>query len=198
MGSRGEHLDWGYGWGLNTNPNPPSKPNTNPNPNPNPPLLPSPRAVCLMLLHAVAAHHSYQFEQFEHLQTPTSRPSALSLRQVQSDEKMLYFTPDQKTILETLERVQESASNIHMAVKLFNAVDDDGSGEVERGEFGTLVRSMGIDMSEERMDEVFASYDMDQGGSIGITEFLNFLKVCLFMLNFSMPVNGRSYRNDKS
>lgn len=114
------------------------------------------RAICLMLLHAIAAHHSYQFEKFDWLPDANSRAAQpISLRQILTDEKTLYFDDEQRRILGTLENVRESASDIQKAVKLFNAVDDDGSGEVERGEFGDLIKSMGIDMSEMRIDEIF-------------------------------------------
>ena len=134
------------------------------------------RAIMLMLLHAVAAHQSFLFEVMEWSETPKSKPVSIALSQVMVDERVAYFDDKQKRILEKLQNIVASSSNIQMAVKLFNDVDEDGSGEVERGEFGDLIKSMGIDMSEMRIDEIFASYDMDQGGSIGITEFLNFLK----------------------
>jgi hypothetical protein len=136
------------------------------------------RAVCMILLLVIACHHSYVFESIEVFPDKESSKGMkeIKLKQALSRERMKYFQAKETTIVNALTKIKDSAADINAAIRLFQEVDEDGSGEIDREEFAEMVRQMGIGMSEERIDEVYATYDVDGGGSIGLSEFLAFLK----------------------
>jgi hypothetical protein len=133
------------------------------------------RAVAMVLLMVVACHHSFIFKDFE-LAKPGGKFHPIELQQALSKARMEFFTHREKDVVKSLSRLVESAADIKGAVHLFQEVDEDGSGEVDREELAVLINSMGIGMSEGRIDEIFNLYDVDGGGSIGLSEFLSFLK----------------------
>ena len=65
-------------------------------------------------------------------------------------------------------------------MSLFQEIDKDGSGELDKEELGLLLDNMGLNLSEERLEEMFNMYDTDEGGTIEMPEFLLFIKsMCL-------------------
>lgn len=114
----------------------------------------------MLLLDQVASHHTYVFSKSEY-QPPApsqggkakARPKAIKLELVQSisKEKEQYFDEKQKKVASNLRQIIEAASNIALAVRLFNEIDVDGSGEVDEGEFALLMQSVGIEMDAERI-----------------------------------------------
>ena len=75
-----------------------------------------------------------------------------------------------------LKDLQRSASDIKEAVTLFQEADTDGTGELEIDEFRVLLDRVGIDVDEQRLKETLELYDSDGGGSIGLNEFILFLR----------------------
>ncbi len=136
------------------------------------------RAVAMILLLSIACHHSYVFQTFNHYPDKDSkkRVEEIKLKQAVSKDRMRHFQPKEVAIVGALTKIKDSAADISAAIHLFQEVDEDGSGEIDREEFAEMVRQMGIGMSEERIDEVYNTYDVDGGGSIGLSEFLAFLK----------------------
>jgi hypothetical protein len=55
----------------------------------------------------------------------------MRLVQIMSVERSLYFDEKQRKIVEGLQRLKDTAMDIDLAVKLFEEVDADGSGEME-------------------------------------------------------------------
>lgn len=100
----------------------------------------------------------------------------VDLVQISSDERLQYFDARQKEVLASLEKMRMAASNIQFAVRLFQEVDTDGSGELDKEELGKLMAKMGFKMSEKRLSELMAVYDVDMGGKIELHEFLMLLK----------------------
>ena len=76
----------------------------------------------------------------------------------------------------SLHTLIDAASDVKVAVQFFNSIDMDGSGELDGDEFKLLMDKMGIELDEDRLEEVFDTYDTDQGGTIGTDEFLVFLR----------------------
>ena len=74
--------------------------------------------------------------------------------QAVSKDRMNYFQPKETAIVKALTKIKDSAGDISAAIHLFQEVDEDGSGEIDREEFAEMVRQMGIGMSENRIDEV--------------------------------------------
>ena len=81
-------------------------------------------------------------------------------------------------------KLQAAARDFPTAIKLFQEIDADNSGELElfqslkkkflikfqmfvgeldKYELATLMRNIGLDMSEKRINEIMFTYDVDQG-----------------------------------
>ena len=59
---------------------------------------------------------------------------------------------------------------------LFNTVDKDGSGLIDRGEMANLLQSLGKSLPQEEIDEGFAKLDKDSSGLIDFEEFYAWYK----------------------
>ncbi|KAL7530305.1 hypothetical protein ACHAXR_003413 [Thalassiosira sp. AJA248-18] len=60
--------------------------------------------------------------------------------------------------------------------KLFEMVDEDGSGLIDQVEMAHLLSSLGKSLTRKEMDEGFASLDRDSSGSIDFEEFYTWYK----------------------
>lgn len=60
--------------------------------------------------------------------------------------------------------------------KLFNIVDEDDSGFIDREEMAHLLNSLGKTLPQEKVDEGFAKLDTDSSGSIDFDEFYTWYK----------------------
>lgn len=100
----------------------------------------------------------------------------VALTRALSDECVRYLSDRQKELLATLERVQRTCSNYHQALRWFDETDTDGSGVLEFSEFAALMKKMGIEISEKRLQQLMKKYDIDSSGSIDMTGFLVLLK----------------------
>eukprot|EP01050_Picozoa_sp_SAG11_P030236 SAG11_NODE_8855_length_969_cov_1.634483_1_plen_58_part_10 len=54
---------------------------------------------------------------------------------------------------------------------LFASFETDGDGEIDAGEFRSMLRSIGVAMKDEEIDQVFVLLDADGGGTINCDEF---------------------------
>lgn len=138
--------------------------------------VPFERAAALFLLNLVACHHTFIFTQFDCDPLCTGKYESIDLVPFLHADKQAHFDESQQEVLETLQGLLAACADRNMAQEFFNEVDEDGSGELERDEFRTLLESIGIDIDDERLDEIFEYYDTDQGGTIGLAEFYVFLK----------------------
>jgi hypothetical protein len=101
---------------------------------------------------------------------------SLVLVQSANNDRVKHFDEGQLRVLENLKKLQAAASDFTLAISLFNEIDEDGSGELDKDELASLMKSIGVEMSDKRIDEVMYTYDVDGGGTIGIPEFLAYLK----------------------
>ena len=138
------------------------------------------RAIFSLLLYQVAGHYTYIFGnvEYECIDPSTNKftRNKLELISINSQERMECFDEAQKRVANNLKHIQTAASDVILAALLFADVDEDGSGELEVVEFDKLLRSLGLIMDDERLIEIMDEYDTDGGGTIGIDEFLLFLK----------------------
>lgn len=130
----------------------------------------------------------YIFTKFEHeipppshikinpANPPKSKFKNIELVQFQTDDRSQYIDEKQKLVLEALKKVQAAASNIQLALKLFQETDTDGSGELDKNELGNLMFRMGIRLNEKRLEDLMNKFDVDSGGKIEVNEFLMLLK----------------------
>ena len=57
--------------------------------------------------------------------------------------------------------------------QLFAWIDEDGSGEIDRGELKDAVTQLGIDVRETELDYLFEICDPDGSGEIDVNEFMS-------------------------
>jgi len=133
------------------------------------------RAQAFMLLYLIACHHTFIINRWE-WEESKGQLRSFDLVPFLNPDKQEYFTEKQKQIELALETTIRAASDVSVAIEFFNDIDVDGSGELDRGEFKQLMDKIGIELDEERLEDVFDTYDTDQGGTIGVDEFLVFLK----------------------
>ena len=128
------------------------------------------RAQAYMLMYTIACHHTFIFENVTH------DGRSLELVPFLNPDRQEYFNDKQLQMERSLLGLIDAASDVKVAVQFFNSIDIDGSGELDREEFKMLMDKMGIELDEDRLEEVFDTYDTDQGGTIGTDEFLVFLR----------------------
>jgi len=133
------------------------------------------RAQAFMLLFLIACHHTFVISKWE-WEESKGQIRSYDLVPFLNPDKQEYFTEKQKLIEIALETTIRAASDVSLAIAFFNDIDVDGSGELDRGEFKQLMDKIGIELDDERLEDVFDTYDTDQGGTIGVDEFLVFLK----------------------
>ena len=119
------------------------------------------RAQAFMLLYLVACHHTY------HIVNWTVNGKLYELVPFLNPDKQEFFTYKQKKVEESLELTIQAASDVDLAIRFFNDIDEDGSGELDREEFRALMNRIGIELDDERLEDVFDTYDSDQGGTYG-------------------------------
>lgn len=57
--------------------------------------------------------------------------------------------------------------------ELFNLIDEDGSGSLDRGEIENLAGRLGKHLTATQLDEAMAEMDTDGGGDVGFDEFVD-------------------------
>ena len=68
---------------------------------------------------------------------------------------------------------KQSYESLH---EMFDAIDIDGNGSVDKEEFAQLIRDIGITMTEEELNETFSAVDTDGNMDIDFEEFQAFYK----------------------
>ena len=61
---------------------------------------------------------------------------------------------------------------VHDTVSLFNAMDTDGSGSLDRFEFRRAMRRLGVGLSPDQVEQLVQAVDSDRSGDITYSEFL--------------------------
>jgi calmodulin len=58
----------------------------------------------------------------------------------------------------------------------FERYDTDGNGRIDESEFGSLVRALGVNMSDARIAVAFQAIDVDGSGTVEFGEFRGWWK----------------------
>ena len=112
----------------------------------------------------------------------------------------------QQTILNRLNQsflLQCSINNVEVAMeldedpkmrdrtlsRLFDKIDDDGSGELDADEFFSFIQLVNSDCSRENSDMMFKLIDSDGSGSLELNEFRDWIEaiITLFFGAFKRP-----------
>ncbi len=72
--------------------------------------------------------------------------------------------------------LREAAATYQNVEELFNAIDTDGSGFLDRTEVGELASNLGITLSDKELDSAFQHMDLNNNGRVDLEEFENWCK----------------------
>ena len=67
--------------------------------------------------------------------------------------------------------MQTEAGHKSIIRELFELMDADGGGSLDRGEIKTLAKSMGAKLTDEELNHALAEMDSDGGGEVDFAEF---------------------------
>ncbi|RYH21040.1 hypothetical protein EON65_21675 [archaeon] len=135
------------------------------------------RAIAIILTYLVPSHQTYIVARSEYIDTEQPKGEWINLNlQETVVEDARKLEPEQMKEIEGINRIRDATRDIRKAMALFNEVDKDGSGELDEEEFEYLMQVLGMDLSEGKVKEVMAEYDVDGGGIIEMHEFLLFLR----------------------
>ncbi len=82
-----------------------------------------------------------------------------------------------KMILMRKSKAQRKYSELETKAKaVFDTIDIDGSGEIDKAEFGKLMVALGIGMSAKQLNEAWRWMDKDRGGGLDFDEFFRWWK----------------------
>jgi hypothetical protein len=93
-----------------------------------------------------------------------------------SIETQQFFNVKQQNTITTLEKMQTTVSNYSNVINFFEEIDEDGSGVLEFPEFSHLLKKLGVEISDKRLNQLMKKYDIDNSGTIDRSEFLLFMK----------------------
>lgn len=82
----------------------------------------------------------------------------------------------QRNMYHDLKKLRDAAGDPTLGTQLFQEKDYDQSGYIDREELFFLLDSIGMDTTDELVDEIMAQYDVDGAQQINLPEFLAFLK----------------------
>lgn len=128
------------------------------------------RAVALELLDIIALLPQYAFRSFEFSKDngKTDKFQKLHLERIRIPYKNLDH--DVKYEINQLQDIVNIAFDVDKIHRLFEKFDKDGSGELDVGEFRTMLKYLGIIISKEKAAAIVASVDTSGG--------------CKFMIKF--------------
>ena len=70
-----------------------------------------------------------------------------------------------------------SASELENLKSVFNTMDTNGNGDIDKTEFKNALEEMGDDMSDREIDKAFAEVDADGSGTVDFDEFVELTRV---------------------
>mmetsp|Transcript_29228 Transcript_29228/g.67981 ORF Transcript_29228/g.67981 Transcript_29228/m.67981 type:complete len:104 (-) Transcript_29228:111-422(-) len=75
----------------------------------------------------------------------------------------------------TYDRLKQWGYTAHDIPELFRLSDDDDNGQLDMGEFRDLLRCMQIGFTDERIFQLFNSFDHNRSGGVDDREFIRVL-----------------------
>ena len=137
------------------------------------------RAVAFHLLSSVASHSTYDINviEYEDLSAPSaeSRKCKLRIHTILDPNREKYLDPDMKETIEGLRFLEQAASNVELARRLFQQSDSDGSGKLDSTELKLVLDGIGLKLNEDVLYDLISIYDVDGEGLLDLEEFLALL-----------------------
>lgn len=134
------------------------------------------RAVAYALCALVANHSTYIFVSSTYEETKGGASRDLGLFQTAVLEDRALFDARQLSIIAGLEKMKAAAANREKGIQLFHEADADGGGTIDAEELTDLLEGVGMEVSEDMIDDIMMVYDVENNGSIQLPEFLAFLR----------------------
>lgn len=98
-------------------------------------------------------------------------------------QNCLAYETDRKKFLLRVERRALSRQEISAAKAAFKAADKDNSNSIDVAEFGSIIKNMGMELTDEQLESIiqkeFDRRDKDKGGTLSFAEFEKLFKHCL-------------------
>ena len=88
---------------------------------------------------------------------------------VDYEEFSHWWKSGSKIAAQVRDKLQEQEGQVRV---LFGRLDDDNSGQIDRGDMKTIGDSIGLDMTDDRLDVMMAEMDDDGSGEVDMDEFL--------------------------
>ena len=133
------------------------------------------RAILMIVLHFIASHRTLIFHTLD-VEEVKGQRKPVELIQIRDKDPQNHLDDNQKEVLKALELLKNASTDLELAKQLFEKTDEDGSGELDPEELSNLLNSIGLNLAEERIADIVRTFDLDGGGTIGLDEFLMFLK----------------------
>lgn len=151
------------------------------------------RAVAFALCNLIANHSTYIFVSSEY-EASKGVKQDLGLKQATLKEDAQFFDDRQRSIIAGLQKMKDAAGNRERGIQLFHDADADGGGTIDAEELTDLLTGVGMDVTEDMIDDIMMVYDLEGAGSIQMPEFLAFLKVIHLSTLSLFPFSSRSYQ----
>jgi Ran GTPase-activating protein (RanGAP) involved in mRNA processing and transport len=163
------------------------------------------RAVSMKLLRLVAAHPTFEFNEVVYHPPPktlvkarpssapatrqtlskthqktatraTPRPQQVLLRQGATPHDPDSLDETKRMILDSLRQMQEAVRDRDQVIRLFESFDADQSGSLDSGELQLLLKSIGLVIPNDVLENAIEKFDVDGIGTLELPEFMDFLK----------------------
>lgn len=143
------------------------------------------RAVAIVLTFLIGGHQSYLFKYIHREVVTVDKlgrthltKSRVDLKLVNINYEDLYLDDKQILFLQGWNKVRDASANIGLAIRLFNEIDIDKSGLLDKFDMAKLMNMTGIYVTEKRLTEIMKMYkSKDADGLISLEGFLLFLNL---------------------
>ncbi|KAH8058857.1 dynein light chain binding protein [Aureococcus anophagefferens] len=103
-------------------------------------------------------------------------PEWLMIRPSRYEEIIMRATVEENWLLEMMvERQLKSLCRNRGALTIFHRFDEDGSGELDGSEFRSMLKSVGEEVDDKKVEWLLGVLDKDGGGSVDFAEFAKFV-----------------------
>jgi hypothetical protein len=120
-----------------------------------------------MIFVTITANYCLLISNYKYVSKDGKHVNPITLKQAMINDDEETFDEFQRDAIKGLRLLLESASDFNKAISLFQDVDIDGGGELDIDEFRELLKKIGLDVDETRLQETMDIYDLDGGGTIG-------------------------------
>jgi hypothetical protein len=134
------------------------------------------RAIMFKILNTASINKSMSLDKCTITSPKSGKQHQVRFKRNLSDEKYKALSQAMKTEVANLKHIEEVARNEELAERLFLEHDADDSGALDANEVEALVKSLGLVISRAMIELVIKKFDIDGGGVLELSEFLEFIR----------------------